>query len=181
MALTTKIILLIISLATLSQTSVEVTQRQMEHLGRGVVAIHQGGGRVFVSWRLLGTDPEETAFNLYRATGDGPPVKLTKVPLTQSTNFADAGVDTTKPNAWFVRPVLDGRELEASAPFKLPANAPARPYLSIPLQTPAGYHPKDCSVGDLDGDGEYEIVLHQVGTGRDNSQAGTTTPPILED
>ena len=54
------------------------------------------------------------------------------------------------------------------------------PYLSIPLQTPPGYTPNDVSVGDLDGDGEYEIVLHQAARGRDNSQAGQTEPPILE-
>ncbi|HUT10150.1 MAG TPA: hypothetical protein VMY42_06610, partial [Thermoguttaceae bacterium] len=41
-------------------------QRQMEHLGRGMVAIHQGGGKVYVGWRLLGTDPDDIAFNLYR-------------------------------------------------------------------------------------------------------------------
>ena len=46
-------------------------QRQMENLGRGVVAIHQGGGKVFVSWRLPGTEPEEIAFNVYRQSGDG--------------------------------------------------------------------------------------------------------------
>ncbi|MHC4597041.1 MAG: rhamnogalacturonan endolyase family protein, partial [Planctomycetota bacterium] len=26
----------------------------MEKLDRGVVAIHQGGGRVYVGWRMLG-------------------------------------------------------------------------------------------------------------------------------
>src|SRR5688500_10716574 len=41
-------------------------QRHMEHLGRGVVAIHQSDGKVAVSWRLLGTDPEGITFNLYR-------------------------------------------------------------------------------------------------------------------
>ncbi|MCI0462893.1 MAG: rhamnogalacturonan lyase [Gemmataceae bacterium] len=155
----------------------------MEHLGHGVVALHQGGGKVFISWRLLGTDPENIAFNLYRVTGDGPPVKLTREPLRTSTNYVDPGVDLSQPNAWFVRPVHNGKEQDASAVTKLsrlPANAPARPYLSIPLRTPAGYSPNDASVGDLDGDGEYEIVLHQVGRGRDNSQAGTTTEPILE-
>ncbi len=45
--------------------------RQMERLGRGVVAINQGSGKVFVSWRLLGTDPESIAFNLYRTAGSG--------------------------------------------------------------------------------------------------------------
>ena len=63
--------------------------------------------------------------------------------------------------------------------FRLPPSAPARPYLSIPLQTPHGYTPNDASAGDLDGDGEYEIVLHQVGRGRDNAQAGRTTEPIM--
>ena len=35
-------------------------QRQMEHLGRGMVAIHQGDGKAFVGWRMLGTDPTDT-------------------------------------------------------------------------------------------------------------------------
>ena len=180
MALTTKIILLIISLATLSQTSVEVTQRQMESLGRGVVAINQGGGRVFVSWRLLGTDPEAIAFNLYRKAGNLIPVRLNAKPLTDVTYFVDEKADLTRPVSYYVRPVINGRQREASKPFTLPANAPIRSYLSIPLQTPSGYTPNDASVGDLDGDGEYEIVLHQAGRGRDNSQPGMTDPPILE-
>ncbi len=154
--------------------------RQMENLGRGVVAIHQDGGKVFVGWRLLGTDPEGIAFNLYRSTGGGAPVKLNREPLTQATHFVDETVNLSQPNTYFVRPVLNGKEQAASAPFTLKANAPARPYLSIPLQTPDGYTPNDASVGDLDGDGEYEIVLHQTGRGRDNAQAGMTDPPLLE-
>lgn len=157
--------------------------RHMEALGRGVVALNQGGGKVFVSWRLLGTDPEEIAFNLYRQPDGGDAIKLNKEPIANSTNFLDNNVDLTNANAWFVRPVIKGKESEASkitALCKLPANAPARPYFSIPLKTPPKYHPNDCSIGDLDGDGEYEIVVHQVGSGRDNSQAGVTTEPILE-
>lgn len=83
-------------------------------------------------------------------------------------------------NGWFVRPVFNRKEQAASAPFTLSANTPVRQYFSIPLQTPPGYAPNDASVGDLDGDGEYEIVLHQAGRGRDNSQAGLTDPPILQ-
>lgn len=41
-------------------------QPRMEHLSRGGVAIHQPDGRVAVSWRLLGNDPDGSAFNLYR-------------------------------------------------------------------------------------------------------------------
>jgi len=154
-------------------------QRRMENLGRGVVAINQGG-RVFVSWRLLGTDPEQIAFNVYRKSGDAAPVRLNREPIRSSTNLLDAEPKLDQPAAYFVRAIVDGREGEPSASFKLPANAPARPSLSIPLKTPTGYSPNDASVGDLDGDGEYEIVLHQAGRGRDNAQAGQTDPPILE-
>ncbi len=52
-------------------------QRQMENLDRGIVAVKQPGGVVYVGWRLFGTDPEALAFNLYRVTGDGVPVNPT--------------------------------------------------------------------------------------------------------
>ena len=102
------------------------------------------------------------------------------MPIADVTFFVDEKADLTKAVSYFVRPVINGREREASKAFTLPADAPVRQYLSIPLQTPPGYAPNDASVGDLDGDGEYEIVLHQAGRGRDNSQAGMTDPPILE-
>ena len=43
-------------------------RRQMENLGRGVVAVNQGDGKIFVGWRMLGTDPDDVAFNLYLTT-----------------------------------------------------------------------------------------------------------------
>jgi len=45
-------------------------QRQMENLGRGVIALRQSTDSVFVSWRMSGTDPDNIAFNIYRTTGD---------------------------------------------------------------------------------------------------------------
>ncbi len=155
-------------------------ERQMEKLGRGVIAINQGDGRVYVGWRMLGTDPDDIAFNLYRVTGDREPLRLNDRPIAQSTNHVDESADLREPNSYFVRPVMDGEEWEASARFTLQANAPARQYLSIPLRTPEGCTPNDASVADLDGDGEYEIVLHQAPRGRDNSRGGMTDPPILE-
>jgi rhamnogalacturonan endolyase len=155
-------------------------QRQTEKLGRGMVAINQGDGKVYVGWRMLGTDPNDIAFNLYRITGDDPAIKLNDQPITQSTNYVDTGVDLSQSNSYFVKPVLEGREQQASAAYTLTANAPVQPYILIPLQTPDGYTPNDASVGDLDGDGEYEIVLHQASRGRDNSQSGITGEPIFE-
>ena len=149
-------------------------QRQMEKLGRGVVAINQGEGKVFVSWRLLGTEPDSIAFNVYRATGDAPPVKLNAEPITKCTCYQDSGVDLTKDNAYFIRPLLNGQEGEASKTFlnKIAANAPVRQYISIPLKDDPGITPNDASVGDLNGDGEYEVVLKREGRGRDPSRAG---------
>ncbi len=161
-----------------------VAQRQMEQLGRGLVAIHEGDSRVFVSWRLLATDPPATGFHVYRRTAGGSPEKLTAEPLSGPTHFLDAATPLDQPLVYEVRPVVDGKEQKddkrIGSRVALPAMPPPLPYLTVPLQTPAGYTPSDASVGDLDGDGEYEIVLHQVGRGRDNSQRGTTTEPILQ-
>ncbi len=155
-------------------------QRQMERLGRGVVALNQGEGRVFVGWRLLGTDPPDIAFNVYRSTAGGRPVRLNDRPISERTSLVDDGADLSRSNAYVVRPVLGGAAREASRPFTLPADQPIRPYIPVPLQTPDGCTPNDASVGDLDGDGEYEIVLHQAPPGRDNARPGTTAPPVFQ-
>ena len=81
---------------------------------------------------------------------------------------------------YFVRSVIDGKEGKASAPARISADSRATGYVEVKLQTPEGYHPNDGSVGDLDGDGVYEIVIQQVGRGRDNSRGGMTTEPILD-
>jgi rhamnogalacturonan endolyase len=166
-------------------------QRYMENLGRGVVAINQGSGNVYVGWRLLGTDPNDIAFNLYRSTGGGTAVKLNSQPIMATTDWVDSGVSTSQSNSYFVRPVLeDGQELAPSAPFTLPAGAPVRQYISVPLAVPAGgttpsgsytYNANDCSVGDLDGDGEYEIVLKwDPSDSQDNSLSGYTGNVYLD-
>ncbi|MBC8095799.1 MAG: rhamnogalacturonan lyase [Akkermansiaceae bacterium] len=176
----------------------------MEALGRGVVGIHEPDGKVFVSWRLLGTDPTNITFNLYRKTepvpgrrfggggggggrrgntngpAPGEPVKLNEAPLAGPTWFRDLSANLGGKTSYYVRPVLNGEEQDASAPFVFPAGAPPLPYLSIPLKTIEGYNPGDASAADLDGDGEYELILIQNGRGRDNGQAGLTEPPIFQ-
>ena len=154
-----------------------IAQRQMEYLNRGVIAIKQTDTKVFVSWRLLGTEGNDVAFNLYRTTG-GKTIKLNQQPLLKATCFVDSLVDATKDNTYTAKAIVNNKEEANSKPFFLKANS--KPYLSIPLQTPPGYTPNDISVGDVDGDGEYEIILHQTSRGRDNSQAGITNPPIFQ-
>ena len=153
-------------------------QRQMEYLNRGVVAVPDGSGNIFVSWRLLVTDDDKMAFNIYRSVNNAKAVKVNKTPVVAFTHYTDEKTDSTKSYTYYVTPVVKGKELAASEKFTLPALAKA--YISIPLQTPAGYSANDASVGDLDGDGEYEIIIHLTGRAKDNSQAGITDPPIFQ-
>ena len=76
-----------------------IAQRQMEFLSRGVVAVNQGDGKVFVGWRMLGTDSSDIAFNLYRSTAGAKPVKLNNAPIVDVTFFIDEKADPTKQNA----------------------------------------------------------------------------------
>ena len=152
-------------------------QRLMENLDRGIAAVRTADGKTFVSWRLLGTEANDLAFNLY-CTSNGKTKKLNQSPVDKVTSFLDSNPDTTNAKTYFVKTVSKGKEGTASKLFTLqPGN---KPYFSVTLQTPKGYAPNDGSVGDLDGDGQYEIVIHQTGIGRDNSQAGVTDPPIFQ-
>jgi rhamnogalacturonan endolyase len=166
-------------------------QYLMENLGRGVVAIRQNATDVYVGWRLLGTDSSNVSFNIYRSTGGGTLILLNGSPITDTTNYVDTGADLTQSNTYFVSPIVNGIEQPASAAFTLPANVSVQQYLNVPLQIPAGgttpdgesytYTANDASVGDLDGDGEYEIILKwDPSNSKDNSQSGYTGNVYLD-
>jgi rhamnogalacturonan endolyase len=139
--------------------------RQQEALDRGLVAVRDSTGQAFVSWRALAGDAPALGFTLWR---DGK--KLTPQPLTGATCFVDSGA-----------PQGARYTVQAgSGPQSKPVMLSETPYLTIPLRTPPGYAPNDTSVGDLDGDGALELVVHMVGRSKDNSQAGQTDPPILQ-
>ncbi|MFD2569028.1 putative Ig domain-containing protein [Spirosoma soli] len=158
-------------------------QRKMEMLGRGVVAVRTSPSQVYVGWRLLGTDPENVAFNVYRGA-----TKLNATPITSSTNYID---QTSENGQYSVKPVINGAEQPAS----VPANVWSQNFLRVPIRRPAGgtagaglpgassytYNANDASVGDLDGDGEYEIVLKwDPSNSRDNASAGLSGPTIID-
>jgi len=145
--------------------------RQLEDLNRGLVSVRSGTGN-FVSWRLLGTDPASVSFNLYRGT--------TRVATQSHTNFFDSGAPQGA--AYTVRAVVGGAEQAAS---EQALQVGSGGFLDVPLQvppsgtTPSGeaytYSANDASVGDLDGDGQYEIVVKwDPSNSKDNSQNGYT-------
>lgn len=150
-------------------------QRQVEYLKRGIIAIPADSG-VFVSWRLLGIESQNTHFDLYR-TENNSTKKLNEKPLLRETNFLDKTADKAKNYTYFVKSNTQDQSVDNDFANYV---ANQKPYFSIPLKTPAGYTPNDASVADLDGDGEYEIILHQTGKSKDNSQKGETDPPIIQ-
>jgi rhamnogalacturonan endolyase len=153
-------------------------QRKMEYLDRGLFAMPDGKGNVFVSWRWLVTDTKDTYFGVYRRENGGPAVNISKRIIEDVTHFTDTNVDSTKTYTYELAE-YKGKTMRLQR-SKYTLKPFSKPYLSLSLQTPPGYAPNDAGVGDLDGDGTYEIVLHQVGRGRDNSQAGITDPPIIQ-
>lgn len=161
-------------------TSAGFGQRQMEPLGRGLVGVNQGEGGVFLSWRLLASDAKETAFNVYRQAEGDKPVRLNSEPISDVTFFVDNKADLSKRTSYTVRAAVGGREQDACEAFVFEPGTPAVPYLSVPIRTPERCRPGDAAVGDLDGDGEYEIVLKQEMRPKDNAHRGASGQTKLQ-
>ena len=154
-------------------------QRFVENLNRGVVAVRTSTEQVYVGWRLLGTEPSTIAFNIYR---DGK--RLNPTPLATTTNYIDNYVGG---GTYTVRAVINNKEQKDSEKARIWEQQ----YLDIPLKAPEGgttpdgviytYTANDCSVGDVDGDGEYEIILKwEPSNAKDNSQKGYTGNVYLD-
>ncbi|MFA9187080.1 T9SS type A sorting domain-containing protein [Flavobacterium sp. FBOR7N2.3] len=134
------------------------TPKQVEFLDRGLIAVQKTSGTVFLSWRLLGDDPSNIAFDVYR---NG--VKINTSPITNATNYTDG--TTTNNNVYSVKPIINGVEGTETTPVTVWA----KNQLEVPIQMPPGgtvpdgraytYTANDASVGDVDGDGVYEIIL----------------------
>ena len=174
-----------------TKSNAATTNRQMEALDRGVVAVKQADNKVFISWRLLKDDAQWVSFDVFRQVGASAPVKLNSAPITAGTNWVDETADLTQAPKYFVRPLQNGGGSQAdSAPVAVWNEG----FLRVPLQRPAGgtvssgtntsaytYSPNDASVADLDGDGTYEIVLKwDPSNSRDNASAGLSGPTILD-
>lgn len=165
-----KIVFLLILL--LGITSQLFAQRNVEKLNRGLVAMRLNSSQVYIGWRMLGTEPTDVSYNLY--CND---VKVTGSPFTTTTNFTH---NITTNGTYTVRAIINGVEEAASEAASVWANQ----YFDIAMQIPPGgtnlsgsytYNVNDCSVGDVDGDGQYEIfVKWDPSNSQDNSLAGYT-------
>ena len=166
--------LCLIAAIVVAQPNYDFSKLKREHLGRGVIAIRENPSTVAVSWRYLSSDPMDESFDIYR-NGE----KVNKYPIRNATFFQDIYKGTES-----VLYTVKAIQSKTESNYQLPSDAPAG-YLNIPLNrpengtTPAGqsyfYAPNDASIGDVDGDGEYEIILKwDPSNAHDNSHDGYT-------
>ncbi|MCH5325641.1 MAG: Por secretion system protein, partial [Duncaniella sp.] len=172
---------LLTCLAATALTAAAATP-QAEYLDRGVVAVNSDAG-VFISWRALVTDAPETTFDIYR---DG--TKINSEPISRKTNFTDAA--GTAGATYEVRAIANGTTFDTGS-----CAAWAQPYMKVHLDRPAGgqvgpdngakhsytYTPDDLSVGDVDGDGVYELFVKWMPSdAKDSASSGFTGPTIID-
>ena len=151
-----------------AQTNYNYSTLQREQLNRGVVAVKTPDGKVAISWRTLMSDSKGEAFDVYR---NG--VKLNREPLTTGGTF-----------------FVDEHPLQGDATYEVKSKTSDGRckvtdnigYLTIPLQKPEGrYSANDASVGDVDGDGQYEIFLKwEPWNAHDNAHDGYTDPVFID-
>ena len=178
----------LLPMGVFSQKPTDTPVSQMEKLDRGLVVIPYNlfGGH-FVSWRLLGTDDANTTFELLK---NGESVKSN---IKQTTSVRLTGGKAT--DKYQVVTYQNGKMVDTTpevspwAKYYLevkldkPADGKTKPYtttinketVSFPDGQDYSYSPNDCSVGDVDGDGQYEIfVKWDPSNSKDNSQNGVT-------
>ncbi|MFG6686914.1 rhamnogalacturonan lyase [Mariniflexile sp. HNIBRBA6329] len=154
-------------------------QKQMENLDRGVLAVRKNSNEVLVSWRILASEFENASYNIYRGS-----TLLNTIPITGASNFIDT-IDSNE--TYSVSAIINSKEQEISKPVNVWNNI----YKTIPIKAPKGgttpdgrdykYEANDASVGDLDGDGEYELILKWMpSNSHDNSHRGYTGSTILQ-
>ncbi len=154
--------------------------RAMEDLDRGVCSVLSGSG-MLVSWRALATDPENAVFKLYQ---NGKLIQT--FDTTQKTSVFVEGA--TAADVFTIDTFVDGVMVEFAQTAQVLGtknSGQSGAYKEFALEKPAGgttpdgvaytYSANDCTVGDVDGDGQYEIILKwDPSNSKDNANNGYT-------
>ncbi|MFA9388541.1 MAG: T9SS type A sorting domain-containing protein [Prolixibacteraceae bacterium] len=156
-------------------------QMQMERLDRGAIAVRTNQG-YYITWRLLGNESYSTSFNIYKGS-----TKLNAEPITATTTYLD---ETAALNSqYYVKAIVNNIEIPNTTYAKILNNTQGdnAGYFDIPINLPpkgpngGNYNANDASTGDLNGDGEYDIVLKwDPDNSKDNSQSGITDNVLLD-
>ena len=138
----------------------------------------QHTGKVLVSWRMLPGDGADTGFDLYRIIGSGTEKRIA-TNIKNRTCFQDGSASKTSDNHYRLT-YADSDSTLAAFTLTRQQVSGGLPYISIPLKDTKDvyentdkivYTANDVSVGDLDGDGEFEIVVKRLQSQRVSSLA----------
>lgn len=142
----------------------------VEFLDRGISAVNTGSG-MLVNWRFLASDPDEAVFKLYRNN-------TLIYTSTEKDNSYSKGATCFLDSSGNSKSVYkvecyNGSKLISSDVCSLQSD---NAYFDVKLDSPGSqYTPNDMSVGDVDGDGQYELFLKwDPSNSKDNSQKGKT-------
>ncbi|MBN1854628.1 MAG: hypothetical protein JW829_17990 [Pirellulales bacterium] len=139
--------------------------RSLDPLDRGLVVRPAGGDKVVLSWRLLDSDPANVAFYVYSKTGSFAAARMHATPISKTTDFVATVPDTPAGATYFVRGVLDGKEMPPSIEVPGPPADDDRPYISIRLAGNSTF--QKIGIADLDGDRRLDYVIKQPNTNVD--------------
>ena len=120
-----------------------------------------GIASALISWRLLKTDPSNVAFDIYKSVDGEMEVKLNEEPISNTTSWVDADIDVSKTNVYRV---TLANQAETLCDYTFTSEMAEKFYHEIRLNmnvpdASITYSPDDIQLGDLDGDGELEIVV----------------------
>lgn len=120
-----------------------------------------GISSALISWRLLKTDPSNIAFDIYKSVDGEAEVKLNEEPISNTTSWVDADIDVSKTNVYRV---TLANQTETLCDYTFTSEMAEKFYheIRLNLNVPDAsitYSPDDIQLGDLDGDGELEIVV----------------------
>ena len=147
----------------------------VENLDRGISAISTGSG-MMVSWRFLADDSDNSIFKLYRNNA-----------LIYTSNAGNATCYLDKDGKSTDTYKVETVESATVVSSDTCAMQSGSNYLEVKLDVPKAqtsgitYSPNDCTVGDVDGDGQYELfVKWDPSNSKDNSQKGKTDKVFID-
>ena len=136
-------------------------RRVAERLDRGLIARALPGGKVYLGWRLLASDPPGVAFRVHRRVAGGERTLLAERPAGGTTDFVDASAPAGKPCTYTVCPAAGDKAGPDSEPVAITPGAEPSAYVAVKLG--GDYTFQKAGIADLDGDGRYDYVLKQPG------------------